>query len=59
MARAAGRGREDPRLDSDRLTELLDRARRQRATLASLHEAAATTMFSPGRTEPREAVVGT
>lgn len=50
---------EDPRLDPDRLTELLDRARRQRATLASLHEAAAATMFSPGRTEPREAVVGT
>ncbi|OPF74619.1 hypothetical protein VT50_0226025 [Streptomyces antioxidans] len=49
----------DPRLDPDRLTELLDRARRQRATLESLHEAAAAAMFRPGRTEPREAVVGT
>ncbi|MBD3011301.1 MULTISPECIES: hypothetical protein [unclassified Streptomyces] len=50
---------EDPRLDPDRLTELLNRARRQRATLRSLHEAAAATMFGPRRTEPREAVVGT
>ncbi|WP_413797682.1 hypothetical protein [Streptomyces iranensis] len=50
---------EDPRLDPDRLTELLNRARRQRATLKSLHEAAAATMFGPGRAEPREAVVGT
>ncbi|WP_413811701.1 hypothetical protein [Streptomyces sp. OE57] len=50
---------EEPRLAPDRLTELLNRARRQRVTLKSPHEAAAATMFSPGRTEPREAVAGT
>ncbi|MCC4318813.1 hypothetical protein [Streptomyces malaysiensis] len=49
---------QDIRLDSDRLTELLNRAWRQRAALESLHDTAAATMFAPGRPEPREAVVG-
>lgn len=50
---------QDTRLDPDRLTELLNRARRQRAVLESLHDTAAGTMLTPDRAESREAVVGT
>ncbi|ASQ92753.1 hypothetical protein [Streptomyces sp. 11-1-2] len=50
---------QDARLDPDRLTELLNRARRQRAVLESLHDTTAGTMLTPDRAESREAVVGT
>ncbi|MCG0290847.1 hypothetical protein [Streptomyces sp. PSAA01] len=49
---------EDTRLDTDRLTELLNRARRQSELLESLHDGAAATIFTLDRTESREAVVG-
>ncbi|MGR3938554.1 hypothetical protein [Streptomyces sp. BRA346] len=49
---------QDTRLDPDRLTELLNRARRQRTVLESLHHAAATALFAPGRPEAQETAVG-
>ncbi|MFI0775049.1 hypothetical protein [Streptomyces sp. NPDC021212] len=48
----------DTRLEPDRLTELLDRARRQRTALESLHDAAAAALSAPGRPEERKTVVG-
>ncbi|MFF7650049.1 hypothetical protein ACFZCY_09345 [Streptomyces sp. NPDC007983] len=48
----------DARLEPDRLSELLDRARRQRTALKSLHDTAAAALFATARPEERESVVG-
>ncbi|QLH20375.1 hypothetical protein [Streptomyces sp. Rer75] len=53
-----GAADQDTRLDPDRLAELLNRARRQRTVLESLHQAAAAALFAPGRPEAQETVVG-
>lgn len=47
----------DTRLEPDRLTELLGRARRQRTVLESLHDTVAAALFAPGRQEERESAV--
>ncbi|MEU0842193.1 hypothetical protein ABZ370_22340 [Streptomyces sp. NPDC005962] len=47
----------DTRLEPDRLTELLGRARRQRTVLESLHDTVAAALFAPGQQEERESAV--